>query len=62
MTILQRLNQDEGITVVVVTHEPNIAAATRRVISMRDGLVAQDQPVSDSELLTATIVVRRSGP
>jgi putative ABC transport system ATP-binding protein len=62
MTILQRLNQDEGITVVVVTHEPDIAAATRRVISMRDGLVVQDQPVSDSELLTATIVVRRSGP
>jgi putative ABC transport system ATP-binding protein len=61
MTILQRLNRDEGITVVVVTHEPDIAAATRRIISMRDGLVVQDQPVSDSEVRGATTVVGRSG-
>jgi putative ABC transport system ATP-binding protein len=46
MGILQRLNREAGITVVVVTHEPDIGASTRRIISMRDGLVIQDQEVA----------------
>ena len=40
--LLQRLNQEEGLTVIVVTHEPDIAACTRRIISMRDGMVVSD--------------------
>ena len=60
MSILQQLNRDEGITVVVVTHEPDIAATTRRIISMRDGLVVQDQPVSSSHLV-GTTAIRRAG-
>ena len=47
MAILQRLNDNDGITVVVVTHDPEISAHTRRVISMRDGLVVTDEPVDD---------------
>ena len=39
MAILQNLNQDEGITVVIVTHETDIAAHTGRVVSMLDGRV-----------------------
>ena len=46
VAILQRLNQEEGLTVVVVTHEPDIAACTRRVISMLDGVVKDIQLVS----------------
>ncbi len=46
MHILQGLNRQEGLTVVIVTHEPDIAACTGRVISMRDGVVVTDQPVA----------------
>ena len=45
LAILQQLNQQEGLTVIIVTHEPDIAAATRRIISVRDGEVIGDEPV-----------------
>jgi putative ABC transport system ATP-binding protein len=45
MAILQDLNQREGLTVIIVTHEPDIAAATRRVITMLDGRVTDDREV-----------------
>ena len=41
MAILQRL-VDEGVTVVLVTHEPDIAAYARRVVVLRDGLIVDD--------------------
>ena len=43
MGVLQRLNRDDGMTVIVVTHDPEVAARTRRVISTRDGLVVSDE-------------------
>ena len=43
MSIFLRLNQERKITVVFVTHEPDIAAYTRRVIHIRDGLVSSDE-------------------
>jgi putative ABC transport system ATP-binding protein len=46
--ILQGLNQQEGLTVVIITHEPDIAAATRRIISMRDGQIIEDRPVGNT--------------
>ena len=45
--ILQQLNREEGITVIIVTHEPDIGAHTGRIVSMRDGLIANDQPVAE---------------
>ncbi len=45
MAILQRLNQDRGITVLLITHEHDIAEYAKRVITFRDGRVVSDAPV-----------------
>ena len=45
IAILQKLNHEEGITVVLVTHEPDIAAYTNRIVSMLDGVVVNDHIV-----------------
>ena len=39
MDILTRLNREQGITIVMVTHEPDMAAYARRTVHFRDGLV-----------------------
>jgi putative ABC transport system ATP-binding protein len=44
MAVLQALNQ-RGLTIVLVTHEADIAAYTRRRVSFRDGRVVRDDPV-----------------
>jgi putative ABC transport system ATP-binding protein len=46
MGIFQELNE-RGITIVMVTHEPDIAAYARRNVVMRDGLVRSDREVSN---------------
>ncbi len=46
MGVFQRLN-DQGITLVMVTHELDIARFTRRTVVMRDGRIVSDQPVTD---------------
>jgi putative ABC transport system ATP-binding protein len=45
MAIFQRLNREQGITVIFVTHEPDIAEHTRRIIRVRDGVLALDEAV-----------------
>ena len=49
MHILQTLNRDEGQTVIIVTHEADIAAQCSRVISMLDGLVVSDRQVESGD-------------
>jgi putative ABC transport system ATP-binding protein len=46
MAIFQELN-DRGLTVVMVTHEPDIAQFAKRVIVVRDGRIRRDDPVVD---------------
>ena len=53
IAILRSLNEDDGLTVVIVTHEPDISAQTRRVISMLDGKVISDTANEQSRLVTA---------
>jgi putative ABC transport system ATP-binding protein len=47
MGIFQQLNREQGITVILVTHDPEVARHARRVISVRDGVVAGDEPVGE---------------
>lgn len=45
MAIFQHLNEEQGITVVFVTHEPDIAEHTRRIVRLMDGQIEADGPV-----------------
>jgi putative ABC transport system ATP-binding protein len=51
MEIFQQLN-DQGITVIMVTHEPDIAACARRNVMMRDGVVNADRAVTRRFIVT----------
>jgi putative ABC transport system ATP-binding protein len=42
MTIIARLHREQGLTVVLVTHEPDVAAWAQRVITFRDGVIVSD--------------------
>jgi putative ABC transport system ATP-binding protein len=46
MDIFQRLNQDNGITIVLITHELDIAEYGTRIVSFRDGVVVADRAVT----------------
>ena len=49
MSIFGELNKNEGITVILVTHDADISAAARRVIGLRDGLVVRDEMQDGAE-------------
>jgi putative ABC transport system ATP-binding protein len=46
MGVFQRLNRESGITIVLVTHEPDIAEFASRVVTVRDGRIVSDRPVA----------------
>jgi putative ABC transport system ATP-binding protein len=46
MEIFQRLNRERRITLVLVTHEPDIAAYADRIVVFRDGRIQKDYPVA----------------
>ena len=46
LTVLQRLNREEGLTVILVTHEANIGQHTDRIVSFRDGHIVSDVGVT----------------
>ncbi len=45
MGIFQKLNREQGITVILVTHEHDVAQHAERIISVRDGVIAGDELV-----------------
>jgi len=47
MALFQDLRESQGITIIFVTHEPDIAQHTRRIIHIRDGQITSDEPVRD---------------
>ena len=46
LQIFQRLNREEAVTVILVTHDENVARHARRIIRIRDGLIEADSGVS----------------
>lgn len=50
MSIFQQLNK-EGVTIIMVTHEPDIAMHTKRMIICRDGEIIQDKPVENQIII-----------
>jgi putative ABC transport system ATP-binding protein len=42
MRLFARLNRQQGVTIMLVTHEPEVAAYARRIVTFRDGLITGD--------------------
>jgi putative ABC transport system ATP-binding protein len=55
MEIFQRLNAEQGLTILLVTHEQDIAEYATRLVSFRDGRIRVDQPVSMRRTATADL-------
>jgi putative ABC transport system ATP-binding protein len=58
MDIFQKLNAQLGVTVIFVTHEPDIMAYTRRVLRIRDGYLGADEPILNPRSAAAEIAAR----
>lgn len=50
MDIFQRLNRDRNLTVIIVTHEPDVARYAERIVHVRDGRISSDEPVVDQSI------------
>lgn len=55
MELLWKLNHEQGITVLMVTHEPEMAAYARRIVRFKDGLLDTDVP-------NASVMLRATAP
>jgi len=45
MDLLETINREQGTTILIVTHDPKVARRTRRILTMRDGIIADDHRV-----------------
>ena len=51
MDLLAKLNREQGLTIVLVTHDPNIGAQAHRIVRMQDGeIVGEERPESGSRI------------
>ena len=55
MEIFQRLNREQKLTLVLVTHEADIAAHATRIVTVRDGRIRQDAPVASPRSARETL-------
>jgi putative ABC transport system ATP-binding protein len=61
MALFQELN-DQGITVILVTHEPDVAQYAKRIIEMRDGHIRRDHPVTDRHIAALDLATLDANP
>src|SRR5665213_531542 len=47
LRMFQKLNEEEGLTIILVTHDPNVARHSKRVIRIVDGVIVEDGPPKD---------------
>jgi putative ABC transport system ATP-binding protein len=50
MALLQELNERQGTTIIVVTHDPAVARTTKRIVTLHDGRIARDVPLESPYL------------
>jgi putative ABC transport system ATP-binding protein len=55
MQVFQELNESERLTIVLVTHEPDIADFAKRIITFRDGRILRDEIVADRRIASEVI-------
>jgi putative ABC transport system ATP-binding protein len=61
MALFQALNE-QGITIVIVTHEPDVAEYAKRIIEMRDGRIKHDHPVRHRRDAAADLAALDAAP
>ena len=62
MEIISRLNREQGLTVLVVTHDPDVAAYTDRVVTFRDGAIISDVRKARTEAKSAKRALATAKP
>src|SRR5205807_7806385 len=50
LDLMRRMNREHGVTFVIVTHDMDIAQRADRIIRLKDGKVASDEPIAAREL------------
>lgn len=61
MALFQELN-DQGITILIVTHEPEVAQYAKRIVEMRDGRIIRDHAVENRHNAAADLAALDSAP
>jgi putative ABC transport system ATP-binding protein len=62
MRIFQELNEQKGITVIFVTHEPDIAAHTHRIVRLHDGHIVDDSLVENPRRASESVYQQSKHP
>ena len=61
MDIFQRLKEERGITIVLITHEPQVAEYGSRIIAFKDGQIVSDQPNDRQRLAMGELALLPAG-